>query len=214
MEYQFTTNWLAQNLGYVNMILKSFAPRRILEIGCFEGRSTVHFIEYLWKTHKSGSITCIDPWVDYAEMQGEMYKNLSEAETKFDQNISLALENTNIVFTKLKGPSIKMLSKLVVEESEQFDLIYVDGSHMAVDVFADAALSFHLLKSGGVMIFDDYVKSVEFWADDYQHPQIAVDAFMKVHANKLTPVLFGTPGDLRKSIPGVGATYQCYLRKL
>ncbi len=214
MEYQFTTNWLAQNLGYINMILKSFAPKRILEIGSFEGRSAVHFIEYLWKTHKSGSMTCIDPWTDYWELQGEMYRSLSEAEKKFDHNISLALENTNITFTKMKGSSIKMLSKLVVEESEPFDLVYVDGSHLAVDVFADAALSFHLLNSGGVIIFDDHNIPMGYLGSEYTHPKIAIDAFIKAHDDKIAPILFGTPGDMRRSIPGVGATYQCYLRKL
>lgn len=39
---------------------------------------------------------------------------------------------------------------------QQFDLIYIDGSHMRVDVMMDAVLAWPLLKAGGVMVFDDY----------------------------------------------------------
>jgi len=37
----------------------------------------------------------------------------------------------------------------------QFGLIYVDGSHLFEDVFIDAYYSIRLLKSGGVIAFDD-----------------------------------------------------------
>lgn len=37
-----------------------------------------------------------------------------------------------------------------------FDFYYVDGSHVAPDVMADAVLGWRLLKPGGIMVFDDY----------------------------------------------------------
>ena len=43
----------------------------------------------------------------------------------------------------------------LLEEGAQFDLIYVDGSHLFEDVFVDAFYSCRLLAEGGVVAFDD-----------------------------------------------------------
>jgi predicted O-methyltransferase YrrM len=210
-DYQFSTDWLSESLKYFNMIMRSFDPRRILEIGSFEGRSATYFIDKI--NGKEGAhLTCIDPWVDYWEMGVLM----NVAEEKFDRNTKLALEGSNVDFHKLKGPSIKRLCQLIVEDEPQFDLIYVDGSHTAVDVFADAALSFHLLKPQGVLIFDDYAALPPAYAGGVEiqdYPRPAVDAFIHAHGNRLAPIMFGVEGNSSRSFGGIGATYQCYLRK-
>ena len=58
-----------------------------------------------------------------------------------------------------------------------YDLIYIDGCHLASHVQQDATLSWRLLKAGGLLIFDDYS-----WTDP-AHPgqdtQIGIDAFMR-----------------------------------
>jgi hypothetical protein len=63
-------------------------------------------------------------------------------------------------------------------EGELFDLIYVDGSHTAVDVMIDLCFCANLLEVGGMMILDDY------WHDisDIGGPGVkqAVDRFLGV----------------------------------
>jgi predicted O-methyltransferase YrrM len=74
--------------------------------------------------------------------------------------VSLAIEKclNKVDFHIMKGSSIEQLSKLILTGlSEYFEFIYIDGSHQAPDVISDAILSFHLLKSGGVIAFDDYL---------------------------------------------------------
>jgi predicted O-methyltransferase YrrM len=76
---------------------------------------------------------------------------------------------------------------MVSEEVGDFDLIYVDASHYAVDVLTDAVLSFKLLKAGGILIFDDYL-----WAGDENiiyYPKIAIDSFTNIFSKhiKLIP---------------------------
>ena len=47
-----------------------------------------------------------------------------------------------------KSSSINALCKLISEsKSGYFDFIYIDGSHMALDVITDAVLSFELVKA-------------------------------------------------------------------
>ena len=39
---------------------------------------------------------------------------------------------------------------------ESFDFVYVDGSHMILDVLQDAAMCRRLVRRGGILVFDDY----------------------------------------------------------
>ena len=59
----------------------------------------------------------------------------------------------------------------------QFDFVYIDAGHSASDVLTDAILSFHLLKVGGVIVFDDYS-----YAED---TKFAVDTFIKAFDKEL-----------------------------
>jgi predicted O-methyltransferase YrrM len=72
---------------------------------------------------------------------------------------------------------------MIAEGESDFDLIYIDASHYAVDVLTDAVLSFRLLRGGGMMIFDDYL-----WSGDENivyYPKIAIDAFTNVFSKHL-----------------------------
>lgn len=67
---------------------------------------------------------------------------------------------------------------------ENFDFIYIDGSHRSPDVIQDSILSFGLLKKGGIMIFDDYgkVQSIEL-------PKLAIDCFLSIFAKEMKVLL-------------------------
>ena len=56
-------------------------------------------------------------------------------------------------------------------------MIYIDGSHRAADVQVDASLSWHLIKRGGLIVFDDYLWSLEKPKED--RPQMAIDNFLR-----------------------------------
>ena len=54
-----------------------------------------------------------------------------------------------------------MIYALLAEGRQgSFDFIYVDASHRAPDVLLDAVLAFQLLRIGGLIIFDDEVRSI------------------------------------------------------
>ncbi len=64
--------------------------------------------------------------------------------------------------------------------NDVFDFIYIDGSHIAKDVMADAVLSWDRLKRNGVLVFDDYGWK-EFPKTSNFHPKMAIDCFMKMY---------------------------------
>ena len=81
-----------------------------------------------------------------------------------------------------RGNSYEVLRHLTHQgKSNAFaDFIYIDGSHLAIDVMQDAVLSWYLLKDGGILIFDDYGWGAHT-TDEKQKPKLAIDAFLNVY---------------------------------
>lgn len=103
----------------------------ILEVGSFEGRSTIYLLEYFTQS----KITCIDVF---------------NQEKTFDDNLkSLGLFDR---ITKLKGYSNDKLRAL----NKKFDLIYIDAGHTFQEAMTDLCLCNSLLNINGLLIFDDY----------------------------------------------------------
>lgn len=67
------------------------------------------------------------------------------------------------------------------------DYVYIDGSHLAVDVLVDAVLSFSLLKPGGVIIFDDYHWGIHT-EDETQKPKLGVNCFLHGYQKYYEPI--------------------------
>ena len=143
---------------------------RILEIGSFEGMSACYFLWRLPDAH----VTCVDSFAGSSGI-GAVGEDLSEVERTFDRNVSLVDDKR---VRKVVGDSGRVLFDLV-SEGERFDVVYVDGSHLALDVLVDASLSWHVLVRGGVVIFDDY--HWEFLGEGrLVRTAPAIDAFLAV----------------------------------
>jgi predicted O-methyltransferase YrrM len=163
-KYEFTTDWVSSNAnGWAEQLkhLKGKPDIQALEIGSFEGRSAIWFLENIL-VHPTSRITCVDIFDE------KIY------EDKFDRNIENSRSSKKV--TKIKGSSQKVLREL---EWNSYDVIYIDGSHVAKDVLLDAVLSWDLLKSGGIIIFDDYQWKTHRY-QPWRRPKIAIDAFLQV----------------------------------
>jgi predicted O-methyltransferase YrrM len=58
-------------------------------------------------------------------------------------------------YLDFRGESSSMALPQLLREGRQFDLIYIDGSHVFEGVLVDAYYCARLLRDGGVMLFDD-----------------------------------------------------------
>jgi hypothetical protein len=124
---------------------KSLANLRILEIGSFEGYS----VNIFNKIFIQPEIYCVDPWIPYLEHPN---LNFNQIERNFDANTA----NLNIKKFKMFS------SDFFKNNNKNFDLVYIDGSHMSDDVFFDAMESYKILKKGGILLFDDFLGSSAF----------------------------------------------------
>ena len=121
------------------------------------------------------------------------YRALGEVERRFDHNMRVAHAEGKV--TKIKAESRVALR---TRPLESYDLIYIDGSHVAADVLEDAVLSFGALKHGGTMIFDDY----QLIRDHELHvPRIAIDAFLDVYRGRYDILHRDYQVIIRKTVP-------------
>jgi hypothetical protein len=176
--YIFTVDWFSYNIPFWTHYLKELKDKpnlRFLEIGSFQGRSTVWLLENIL-TDKSSTITCIDTFEGSIEHTLYFKNDIKNLFDIFSYNISKFKNKVNIIKDK---------SQIALKQiNEQYDFIYIDGDHKASSVIEDAILSFPLLKKGGIMIFDDYQ-----WFEMKKYidnPKAAIDAFLEIYADKIT----------------------------
>jgi len=179
--YQFTQDWFSRNILVWEQHLLKFAnvpDLNMLEIGSWEGRSTCWLLENVL-THKTARITCIDTFEGSVEhklwFENDYIKSIEE---RFDFNIVKAAATTKV--NKIVGSSKDVLRTLPLNS---YDLLYIDGSHLACDVLEDAVLSWGLVKVGGTIVFDDY--DFIFNDNPAQNTKVAVDAFVTTFGHKL-----------------------------
>jgi len=161
----FTNNWF-EITGIRNF--EKYAPKEgnFLEIGCYEGQASLWLMD-----NTKASLTVVDTFSGGQDLPVEV--NLLE---RFKNNTADHKDRITILQGKSQG--IMRLSF-----DEQYDFIYIDGSHLASDTLEDAVLSFPLLKKGGIMIFDDYTWGRQLPLD--QIPAVGIDAFVMAYVNKL-----------------------------
>jgi predicted O-methyltransferase YrrM len=158
----FTSDYTTEFIEMWTRVLGKFSGRpnlHAIEIGIFEGRTTLWFLENILN-HETSHITCIDP-----NFRPVFLKNISEYQNK----VSVLRERSQLA---LRGQTFAPNS---------IDFIYVDGYHVAPGVLEDAILSFRLLKVGGVLIFDDYLWITDMAGNPIRGPKIAIDAFLEVY---------------------------------
>jgi hypothetical protein len=179
-QYQFSEDWFTYNIPVWQWMFERFKGKEnlhYLEIGVFEGRSAIWMLENVL-THPTARLTAVD--IFFGDLEKKFRENLEKSGSQSKVNI-------------LKGTSQERLRQLPLDS---FDIIYLDGSHRAKHVFLDAALSWDLLKGGGLLIFDDYELELKAPAD--LRPKVPIDTFLLAFAEELELVHKGYQVAVRK----------------
>jgi predicted O-methyltransferase YrrM len=168
-------NWFEGQRYNFEANLKHLAGKpdlRFLQIGAYTGDASVWLCENIL-TDPTSILIDVDTWTGSDESE----------HSRIDFEKVLAYYEARITkyqrVVRLKMTSDKYFTG---EIAAQFDFIYVDGDHTAVQVERDAENAWKLLKSGGILAFDDYL-----WGRDLPPettPKPAIDRFLELHTGE------------------------------
>jgi hypothetical protein len=156
---------------------------KVLEIGTYTGISLINIIKLIPNSIGYG----LDKWSNYIEHNNinkvELMNNMDilEIEASFYKNIQA--EGLEYRIKGIKGDSYEKLFQMIKDE-QQFDFIYVDGSHLAFDCYTDLILSWKILAKGGLLAIDDYLYNNDrgLFIDS---PFEGVNHFLTKHAHEI-----------------------------
>lgn len=149
-KYKYSQKWFLDseiNKNLLGFIDKS-KENKILEIGCFEGLSSVFFADNLIDNPKS-SLTCVDPFLTITNNDHSVFLQNNE-EMNFDFNISICKNSDKIKIYKTTSDNF------FLNNNQTFNLIYIDGCHEPDFIKRDMENSFNILEKNGIMWMDDY----------------------------------------------------------
>jgi predicted O-methyltransferase YrrM len=176
----FTTDWTTNRFDSWSAILAPLRHREvdILEIGSWEGRSAIFFLEFFQSSH----LTCIDTFRGGREHSDTEF-DLASVEKRFEDNTAVYGPRVE----KIKSRSVAALDRLA-QDGRSFDIVYIDGSHQREDVMADSSLAWKILKPDGYVIWDDYLWESDGPAAD--RPQRAIEAFLVLLRGEIKIIQF------------------------
>lgn len=149
--------------GFVQTIesfLPSDRPIDYLEIGSCQGLSMALIGGLLRVRNVLGALVSIDPYFESGYVEGEAGPYERAVTITVDKQTKTAAQK---LYSQL-GLTVELLEltstsglQQLIRESRVFDMIYIDGSHEGLLPATDFGLSNAVIRSGGVLVFDDHM---------------------------------------------------------
>jgi hypothetical protein len=183
----FTSDWSSDRFSTWASALANLVDLdvEILEVGSWEGRSAVFFLEYMPRSR----ITCIDTFNGSPLLRSipEWNAAIPHCQRRFDSNLAPYRGRLE----KICSCSLLALP-LLVQSARHFDVIYIDGSHDQDDVLVDSIMSWRLLNKNGILIWDDYIYPGS------RPPRVAIDVFLAMNDGQFVELHRGKQLIVRK----------------
>ena len=184
--YRYTQEWFmgSELRHYLKNFLDNSTENRILEIGCFEGLSSVFFADNFLVNPKS-ILTCVDPFLSVDNDHSAFLQK--DEEKNFDFNLSVCKNQTKIIIHKITSD---MFFKY---NNRMYNFIYIDGCHEVEYIQRDMENSFNALDKDGIMWMDDYrggdglkLKAVmDNWLEEYNGKYTLIHSGYQLAIKKL-----------------------------
>lgn len=152
-KYRYSQTWFIDSDIHKNLenFFTRTADNRILEIGCFEGLSSVFFADN-FINHPNSSLTCVDPFLTISDNDHRPFL-LDNQEQNFDHNLLVCNNSNKIYIHKVTSDAF---FESISNKSYTYNLIYIDGCHESDVLMRDMENAFQRLDPGGIMWMDDY----------------------------------------------------------
>lgn len=172
----FTADWTTDRVsGTWLPFVQQFIGREkmyALEIGAYEGRSTVWMLENIL-TDPTSRIVVIDPFLG-----GSVPDLPNEYLTAFVENTLPYQKQVRILQAKSAEIDAHTLYPFA---RNGFELVYIDASHMPFETVYEARLAWDVTNKGSVIIFDDYSGSLKEAVDEWLKPHLVSERAAILH---------------------------------
>lgn len=165
-KFEFSRRWFRQRnqSTFSTFLPPRFPPDKpynVIQIGVFEGADLIWSLQNLLE-HEDSRVLAIDPWLATRKLSQEQMdivfsrarRNLKPWHHKINLHRGLSQDvlPTLLFDTQVGGKQIAQ---------GEWDLIVIDGDHVADAVYEDAVASLKLCRPGGWMLFDDVRNKVD-----------------------------------------------------
>lgn len=150
--------------------LSYLRPSVIIEIGTWKGKSAITMAEILKQLGVDGLVICVDTWLGSPEhcmspekhpTQPEHYASLRHRNgfprlyDTFMANVARkGMQNFIIPLPNTSDNAFEMFRRINLTA----DFVYIDAAHEYECVLRDMNNSWEILRSGGILVLDDYIK--------------------------------------------------------
>jgi len=166
---------------------------KCLQLGVYTGDASVWLLENVLTGGVGNTLIDVDTW----EGSDEAAHESLDFNEVFDSYCKKVLSFRPTVSWFRKSTFEYLVDQYGYDWADlHYDFIYVDADHTAVGVLLDAELSWPLLKSGGIMAFDDYQWGAHLPAS--KSPKLGIDLFLERHAGEYEVLEQGLQVWLRK----------------
>ncbi len=163
-------------------------PQLIVEIGTWKGASACQWAAMLKKAGIDGAVLCVDTWLgglehisgwsdgtpwdlrpflEHGQPIGLYHQFLANVMHERHEDVIVPLPNTSAI-----------AARWLASKNLSPQLVYVDGSHDELDVYADLTAYWPLIPIGGVICGDD-------WSSDWAGVITAVTRFTRQNGLRL-----------------------------
>jgi predicted O-methyltransferase YrrM len=169
-------NWFeGQKYNFENHLtkFKGEPSLKFLQVGAYTGDASEWLLSNIL-TDQSSTLTDVDTWKGSDESEhkamnfDDVYEFYMARLIRYENVLSIAADSSYVL------PNL----------TEKYDFIYIDGDHTEKAVYRDATNAWPLLKSEGILAFDDYL-----WGQDVHpslRPKLAIDRFLEERQGEYT----------------------------
>jgi len=185
MAYTYTRQWFNKSELKHSLFkhIEASNEQRILEIGCYEGMSSVFFADHCID-HPRSTLTCVDPFLSVKNDHAALLQ--TNEEHRFDRNMTFCKHREKIGIHKITS------DEFFKKNMSTYTFIYIDGCHEVGFIQRDMENSFRRLEKNGVMWMDDYL------GGDGIQIRRTMDAFVEKYKDQLVVIHRGYQLAIRK----------------
>jgi predicted O-methyltransferase YrrM len=151
----------------LSQVVEDKKPSLIIEVGSFLGWSAYGMSSKMKELNPDGVTICVDSWMGGSDhWESTVFGGDNRIQRKngyptfyynFLANMCyMGMQETVIPFAYPSVTAADILQTVMKRENLFADMIYIDGSHLYLDVLLDLQNYWPLLKDGGVMFGDDW----------------------------------------------------------